>query len=118
MKKVVLLLATLLCISCSSEPTLSEAIIGEWFLVKYEAFDNGNITTAAGSLDKSITFSDRGNCCWNQKANFSYTVSGNTITVHNEKRTIEYKVTYFTEGDLNMYFYVNQYKMVYYLQKF
>ena len=118
MKKIAILLITFLYIGCDRSPTLSDVIVGEWTLEKYEAYLDGNPTTAAGSLDRSITFSERGRCCFNGKTNFSYALSGNTITVSNEKRTIEYKVTYFTEDYLVMYFYVNQYKMVYYLQKF
>lgn len=118
MKRLFAILAAVLFLGCNKTPTLSEVLIGEWELDHYEAYLDGNPTTAAGSLDRSIKFSSNGNCNFNGKTTFTYTLSGNTITLHNEKRTIEYKVTYFTETSLVWYFYLDKYKMVYYLQKF
>ena len=79
MRLFLLILSLALLIGCIKANTLSEVLIGEWTLDHYEAYKDGNPTTAAGSLDKSIKFSSNGRCQWNGKASFDYTLSGNTV---------------------------------------
>lgn len=76
MRLFLLILSLALLIGCIKANTLSEVLIGEWTLDHYEAYKDGNPTTAAGSLDKSIKFSSNGRCQWNGKASFDYSLSG------------------------------------------
>ena len=117
MKKFIILLLVILASGCSRDLNLSEVIVGDWYLDKYEVYLNGNPSKNALSLDDHIVFFSNGICRWNNQSSIKYTLSGNTIIIYGENTTREYKVTYFTSDFLVWYFYAGKYKFVYYLQK-
>lgn len=118
MKRLATILFALLLLGCNITPALSHILVGDWLLEHYEAYLDGTPTSAVGSRDSHLIFTSNGRCSWNGKSTFDYSLDGNTITLYNERKTIEYKVTHYTETFLVMYFYIDRYKMVYYMEKF
>ena len=53
MRLFLLILSLALLIGCNKANTLSEVLIGEWTLDHYEAYKDGNPTTAVGNTVKN-----------------------------------------------------------------